>query len=364
MNNPEHLKIFKEQIRSHAFVIPLQFDSGKAFEIFYHRLQLKKRRRRRTQHFISFAASLAVLIALGLLFQNSEVLTRNNTSLSQKDASESIKQIQITLPDGSTQVIDKKSTSNIETEVGELIARKSGGVLDFGSPEIFAKDTSVTQIDIPYGEKLKIKLSDGTLVWLNSGTSFRFPKHFGSKSKTRTVEVIGEAYFEVTKHKQQPFIVKTTSLSVKVLGTHFNVSSYANDSRTEATLMEGEVQVYTPENDKNPLNLRPNEQAVFQKSNQYLEKNKVIASDFNSWIDNILIVDGMSFLELKNKLERRYNVSITNTVNTLWDNKYKGEFKDESLRETLETIALSSHVEYEIQGKHVTIFKPKKASHQ
>ena len=355
MQDPEHLKIFKERVRSHSFVIPIYFDSDKAFESFYEKLQLKNHKRRRRLKVISIAASFAVLIASSLLYLNSEEMT-NAAKLSNREANESLKQIQITLPDGSKQLIDKKSTTSLKTKVGQLVASKNDDVLTFGNSKTAVEDTTITQIDIPYGEKFKIKLSDGTLVWLNSGTTFKFPQQFGTASKTRTVEVNGEAYFEVKENKQKPFIVNTPSVDVKVLGTHFNVSSYANDSRTETTLMEGEVDVYKALHKTNPLKLRPNQQAVFQKGDESLERNTVKASDFNSWIDNVLLVDELSFLELKKKLERRYNVTITNEIEDLWDNRYRGEFKDESLSETLRTIALSSHFDFEVDGKQVTIF--------
>lgn len=355
MEDPKHLKIFKERIRSHSFVIPIHFDSDKAFENFHETLQLKKRRHRRRFQFISIAASFVVLIASGILYLNSEEII-NTSNVSHKEANEILKQIQITLPDGSKQLIDKESTTSLKTKVGQLVASKNDDVLTFGNSNTAAEDTTITQIDIPYGEKFKIKLSDGTLVWLNSGTSFKFPQQFGTASKTRTVEVIGEAYFEVSENKQKPFIVNTPSVNVKVLGTHFNVSSYANDARTETTLMEGEVDVYKGSQKTNPLKLLPNQQAVFQKGDESLERNTVKASDFNSWIDNVLLVDELSFLELKKKLERRYNVTITNEIEDLWDNRYRGEFKDESLSETLRTIALSSHFDFEVDGKQVRIF--------
>lgn len=364
MKEPKHLKIFKERIRSHSFVIPIHFDSDKAFENFYLKLQLKKRKRR--IQLISMAASFTVLLALGVLYLNSEVNNENNSVVSEQ-SKDNLKQIQITLPDGSKQIINKKSTQSLKTKVGQVVANRTDNVLTFGNTKQAQLDTSITQIDIPYGEKFKIKLSDGTLVWLNSGTSFRFPQNFSSTNKNRTVEVIGEAYFEVAKNKQKPFIVNTPSVDVKVLGTHFNVSSYSNDTRTETTLMEGEVDVYKSSEEKNPLKLSPNQQAVFKESSKRLEKNDVIASDFNSWIDNILIVDGLSFLELKRKLERRYNVTITSEIETLLDNRYRGEFEDESLTETLETIALSSHFDFEVNGKRVRIFEKKestKASNQ
>lgn len=123
--------------------------------------------------------------------------------------------------------------------------------------------------------------------------------------------------------------------------------------------MEGKVHVYKSFQNENALELNPNQQAVFKKTDLSLSINNVEAKNFNSWIDNVLVVDGLSFLELKKKLERRYNVIITSEIDGLWNTVYRGEFHDESLKETLQTIALSSHFEFKIDGKHVRIFNKK-----
>ncbi|AFU69882.1 anti-sigma factor FecR-like protein [Psychroflexus torquis ATCC 700755] len=353
----KNLNYFKERIRSHSYVIPLNFDSDKAFDRFYQKIQEKKRLRKQRLKIFYWAASFTALIGLGLLYQNSELLfTEQDNIADRREANESLKEIQVTLSDGSQHRINKKSTISLKDKSGRLVASQLDNILSFEAYSSIAKDTSTTQIDIPYGEKLRLRLSDGSLVWLNSGSSLSFPQHFSSKSKTREVNVVGEAYFEISKNKQKPFIVHTPSVSVKVLGTHFNISSYANDSKSETTLMEGKVQVYNSLQINTPVELVPNQQAVFEKTNQKFEKKTVDADAFNSWIDNILVVDGLSFLELKRKLERKYNITITNELDYLWEKTYRGEFKDESLAETLKTIALSSKFSFSIDGKHIRIF--------
>jgi transmembrane sensor len=353
----KNLDYFKERIRSHSYVIPLNFDSDKAFNRFYQKIQEKKHLRNKRLKIFYWAASFTAFIGLGLLYQNSELLfTEQDHIAERREANESLKEIQVTLSDGSQHRINKKSTISLKDKSGRLVASQLDNILSFEAYSSAAEDTSTTQIDIPYGEKLRLRLSDGSLVWLNSGSSLSFPQQFSSKSKTREVNVIGEAYFEISKNKQKPFIVHTPSVIVKVLGTHFNISSYANDSKSETTLMEGQVQVYNSLQKNTPLELVPNQQAVFEKTSQKFQKNTVDASAYDSWIDNILIVDGLSFLELKKKLERKYNITITNELDYLWEKTYRGEFKDESLAETLKTIALSSKFSFSIDGKHIRIF--------
>jgi transmembrane sensor len=241
----KNLDYFKERIRSHSYVIPLNFDSDKAFNRFYQKIQEKKHLRNKRLKIFYWAASFTAFIGLGLLYQNSELLfTEQDHIAERREANESLKEIQVTLSDGSQHRINKKSTISLKDKSGRLVASQLDNILSFEAYSSAAEDTSTTQIDIPYGEKLRLRLSDGSLVWLNSGSSLSFPQQFSSKSKTREVNVIGEAYFEISKNKQKPFIVHTPSVIVKVLGTHFNISSYANDSKSETTLMEGQVQVY------------------------------------------------------------------------------------------------------------------------
>lgn len=354
--DPKNLELFEERIRLHNYIIPLHFDSQKAFEKFHNQTHKKALQRRRRYKVLSIAASLAIFMSLGWIYHSTNMISTPENSISDIESGNGFKKIEITLPDGSKQTINKQSIHHLKSKKGQLIALKKEGLLDFSNQENHQIFTTPTQIDIPYGEKLKIKLSDGTLVWLNSGTRFRFPQVFGSSSKTRQVEVIGEAYFEVAQNKNVPFIVTTPSVNIKVLGTHFNVSSYINDFNTITTLMEGSVSLNKNSNTENPLIIKPNQQAVYQKTNSLFEIAEVNTSDFNAWTGNVLLVDNLTFLEIKRKLERKYNVTITSEIEHLWTTKYKGKFKDESLRETLETIALSSKFNFKIEGKHVRIF--------
>jgi len=270
-----NLNYFKEHIRFHSYVIPLNFDSDKAFDRFYQKIQEKKQLRKQRLKIFYWAASFTALIGLGLLYQNSELLFIEQDNIAdRREANESLKEIQVTLSDGSHHRIDKKSTISLENKSGRRVASQLNNILSFEDYSSSVEDTSTTQIDIPYGEKLRLRLSDGSLVWLNSGSSLSFPQQFSSKSKTREVNVIGEAYFEISKNKKKPFIVHTPSVSVKVLGTHFNISSYANDSKSETTHMEGKVQVYNSLQKNTPVELLPNQQAVFEKTSQKFQKKQ------------------------------------------------------------------------------------------
>lgn len=355
-NNLAH---FKKYISLNISIKSLKFNSDDAFLNFYKKIQDRKRRRKRRLKVFAMAASIAILMSLWITNRPFTEDIKNDKFVVEEFENQTQNQIQITLPTGDKQSIHKKKNSNLKTETGELLAQKVDGVMTFVQRSGLAKDKSTIKIEIPYGEKLNFRLSDGTLVWLNFGSSFTFPQEFKSTSNLREVKMKGEAYFEVAENKQKPFVVNTSDFKVKVLGTRFNVSSYNNNINSKVTLIEGKVQVLNFLQKKDIITLSPNQQLVIEKNSKEFFKNKVKATDYNLWIDNVLVVDGLSFLELTKKLERKYNVTITNEIEELWDNIYKGEFRDESLIETIETIALSSKFQYEIKGNNVRIYNKK-----
>lgn len=161
------------------------------------------------------------------------------------------------------------------------------------------------------GVRSELILPDGSKVWLNSDSKISYPEKFASDS--RTVQLEGEAYFEVVKNTEQPFIVRTSKLDVEVLGTRFNVKSYKNDQNIETTLLSGKVSIkrLNPATGKVVKTvLTPNQQAVFNIEKEKFSFSQVDAEKFTSWTQGKLVMDEESFDELVKKLERWYNVEI------------------------------------------------------
>lgn len=161
------------------------------------------------------------------------------------------------------------------------------------------------QIEVPIGERASLRLSDGTLVWLNSGSRLEYPTHFATDN--RQVRLEGEAYFEVQRDEALPFIVQTNALDVKVLGTKFNVSSYEKEE-TIVTLKEGKVQVDCNAGKESYI-LHPNEQIVYSES-KGAELLQVDANRISSWTTGDLIFVNEPLEHIVKVLERRFNVKI------------------------------------------------------
>ncbi|MCW3807507.1 FecR family protein [Plebeiibacterium marinum] len=215
-----------------------------------------------------------------------------------------------------------------------------------------AVDSRMVKFVAPKGEKSKVILDDGTLVWLNSGSELSY--HLDKRSKTRKVDLTGEGYFEVSKNKELPFVVHTKRFDIKVLGTQFNVSAYDSDIVNEATLKEGSISVLNNRTGKY-LDIEPGEQVKVNLKTNKMTVENVRVDDYMAWIENKLRFDNSSFLEVVKKLERWYDVNIILDDELLYKERYTMTVKTESLREVLELIQITTPIHYKIEEEKVFI---------
>ena len=161
-------------------------------------------------------------------------------------------------------------------------------------------------LETAYGEKSKLILADGTVVWLNAGSSLQYAGNFNSKN--REVFLTGEAYFEVTKQSDgTPFVVKTDQYSVLVKGTKFNVSSYPEDISAKTTLLEGSIDILYK---GRHIPVAPGELLSLDKQNGSFSRQKVQASQYKSWTEGRVEYDKITLNELAVRLSRKYDVQI------------------------------------------------------
>lgn len=208
-------------------------------------------------------------------------------------------------------------------------------------------------ITSPYGARTNITLPDGSIVWLNSGTTLSFPSRF---CKIRPVELVGEAYFKVAK-SDQPFIVSTQYGEVEVKGTSFNVKAFSDDNSFIVTLEEGIVSL-KGKNTEDEVTLSPGQMA--EQTNKGFSVENVETRFYTSWKEGKLIFSKEPFPTLIKKLERWYNVKIEYNdpkLNQIW---YTGTIEMESISEVMEMISKASPVSYSFNNKtRVFTIKPK-----
>lgn len=177
-------------------------------------------------------------------------------------------------------------------------------------------------------------LPDGTKVWLNKNTSLIYPEKFSKKQ--REVILDGEAFFDVTKDKKHPFIVKTSSFNIKVLGTTFNVHSYKEDVQVSAVLESGAIQLQSAQGDA-LVTMHPGQRALYKPDTQELEVSYVAVNEHTSWRYNLVTLNNVTIHEVVRSLEENYKIKIQTDSVTLRDHRYnftydKGDSAEESVR--------------------------------
>jgi transmembrane sensor len=208
--------------------------------------------------------------------------------------------------------------------------------------EVFSSVDAITKVSLP----------DGSNVWLNHSSTLKYPAMFQGNS--RTVELTGEGYFEVTHNPKIPFIVKAGEIEIKALGTVFNVMAYPDEDRIETSLINGYVELQRTEPDGKPiplLKMKPTDLAIFQKSNNEIN-TLTIDDDRNfSWKDGKLVFSKEPFSVVVKKLSRWFNVDIQVKDPELLDLTYTATFVHETLPQVMELLALASPVSYSISNR-------------
>ena len=216
---------------------------------------------------------------------------------------------------------------------------------------------NVMTVEAPLGAKAKLFLPDGTLVWLNAGSKLSYSQDFGMVS--RNVELMGEAYFEVTKNKEIPFNVKSKELNVQVLGTKFNFRNYADDSEVMVALLEGKVS-FANQLKKAPIRyLAPDEKVVLDKKSGIAVISSIKASNTSVWTSGYLFFDEELLLNITKNLERNYKVKIDITNESLKNYRFYGNFiqREQTIREVLDILAGTGKIHYAFKdNSHITIY--------
>ena len=254
-----------------------------------------------------------------------------------------------TLPDGSEELFVSKDPNGSSTSFDKTVE------LDYQNIAEPVAD-GIHQMYVPHGQKMKLTLSDGTRVWLNSGSSFSFPSQFLNEGQ-RLVSLQGEAYFEVEKDENLPFIVKTDKMNIEVLGTEFNVSAYSDDSMIATTLVEGSVSLYEDNLKEERIILRPNQQGTFDKNTSNLVSTNVDVTLFTAWKNNKIVFKDLTMGQILKQIERAYDVEVKNDNETIILEKFTGEFDNESVETIFKALSTSLSFTYEIQQQHVHIKK-------
>ncbi len=311
----------------------------------------KRMKTRNIQNFLKYAAIVVFFMGSGYFYWQNNLEPNTVPILIPKDDP-----ITITLDDGTTKIIKPEENVLLKDAKGNIIGRQDTTQLTYSQTPKSNKLVYNT-LKVPFGKRFDIALSDGTHVYLNAGTTMRYPINF-VEGKDRNVFLKGEAYFEVTKDKARPFVVSVGNMNVEVLGTTFNVSGYPQDSSTNAVLVEGSVALYERmdgEEKGNSTLLEPGFKAEWNNSGGDISIENVDTRIYTAWVQGKLVFRNTSFLKIRQSLERKYNVKIQNTNTDLDKQLFDATFDIETIDEVLESFNRSYAIEYYIKNNEVII---------
>lgn len=304
-------------------------------------------RRKRLYKWSSVAAAAIIIFAMGtwvFQHQNPSFQAENKQSNVKIDLPPGREAATLTLADGS--LIDLDSTQNGEvTTQGKTVICKQGGQVAYIPPAGKEKlPVLYNTITTSRGNLYQLVLSDSTRVWLNSASSLHYPAAFSGEA--RLVELTGEAYFEVAKNTTMPFLVRVNGIEVEVLGTHFNISAYADEDAVKTTLLEGSVKV---RNGEGSVLIKPGEQAAIRNNETVITINEADIDKVTAWQKGFFEFDNAELPAIMRQISRWYNVDIRYEGQP-GDKKFGGRISKKLNLGNILTLLEANGVQFALEG--------------
>lgn len=220
------------------------------------------------------------------------------------------------------------------------------GVVTFQQPKTVVTE-AWAEMSAPLGARIKFNLPDGSVGWLNSGSTIKYALNF---NQLREVQLTGQAFFDVKHRDDNKFVVKTKYLDVVVKGTRFDVAAYDTEAQIDVTLEQGCV-LLKSDKFSTPIEMKPDEQVSYNIAKQTVSKTIVTAQYFSAWKEGKLMLRNASLEELSKQLGRWYNIDVRIQNAKHADFRYRATFEDENLDEVLRLLKISSKLDYKIEER-------------
>jgi ferric-dicitrate binding protein FerR (iron transport regulator) len=261
--------------------------------------------------------------------------------------------------------------------------------IGFLTQRVLPQKEIYASVKVPFGAKTEVELADGSKVWVNSGSSLKYPARMDGKEVSLYLH--GEAYFDIVSNSKRKLNVKTSTINIQVLGTSFNVRSYDDEDEVETTLVKGLISISGQVGDKSiePIVLKPHEQMRLIKGNMKLTvknmdeksvspnmenemkrvavrplvkptleiKERVDLVPITSWKENKLIFKNERFEKLAREMERWYDVRIKIEDSLLLSTVYTGTFEKETIEQAMKALSLSLPFTYRIEKNEIHVIK-------
>ena len=353
LENQNNYEIFKGYVKIN-YLIDLNMDMFDADDSKKELLELinkekKQFKLRKYTRILKYAAIAILFLGIGYFYQQG-YFTKDSKIIIPKES------ITLQLENGDIEVINEDGSKNIIDNQGNLLGSQNGSQLVYNN--IVSKQKLVyNTLSVPYGKRFEIKLSDGTRVHLNAGSSLKYPVKF-IEGENREVFSEGQVYFDVFKDENHPFVVTTDKISVRVLGTQFSVSSYTEDKEVSTVLVEGSVSIYDNNKSYSPETatlLNPGFKADWNKKEGRIKIQEADIEMQTAWIDGKIIFRHVPFENIVKKLERHYNVEIINNNKGFSKDLITASFDVETIEEVFKVINEIHPINYTIDSNKIVI---------
>ncbi|WP_256009537.1 FecR family protein [Desertivirga xinjiangensis] len=307
--------------------------------------------------FLKYAAAAVIILGLGLSFYLSKDAplknAKNTIAVDTKGDKIDMgsNRAILVLANGSRVLLDKDSSGTIARQGDYSITQEAGALYYQDTPAQSPEAIVYNTIATPKGSNYQVVLADGTRVWLNTNSSLTYPVAF--TGAVREVQVTGEAYFEVARNEKKPFIVSTALSKVQVLGTHFNISAYPQ-AKAITTLLEGSVKVSAAARE---VVIRPDQEATVISDGKGIFVQDVDAADAIAWRNGYFLFRDQNIKEVMETIAQWYDIEV----------EYQGDMADKKIGGTiarfknigklLKTIELTGVVHFKIEGRRVIVME-------
>ena len=301
---------------------------------------------------LSAVAASLMLIGLSLYYYQSADPSSNPMAQRQPDLSPVGNKAYLTLANGEQISLTNAKDGNLANEQGIAIIKTADGQVIYQMADLPISDAATVRnkISTPNGGFWKVQLSDGSSIWLNSASTLSYPSTFKGQDK-RIVSLSGEAYFEIAKDQEHPFIVETKGQEVEVLGTHFNIKAYPEESNTKTTLIEGSVKIKVNLQDQL---LKPGQQATLSDNSLQIEN---IQTEYAiAWKNGFFMFNYEDLETVMLKISRWYDVQVEYENASVKRHVFFGTIsKYENVSNVLAMLERTRVVKFKLEGKKIKV---------
>lgn len=348
LKSKDNIVLFRSYVKINFYSIYLMndIDNIDIINKIKEKIELEKKKqksRNRSLRFLKYAAIFILLIGVGYYLRFLEL-----ENINSKDVIPKKDDITITTSSGRQLIINELDEITVDKDIN--LIKSSNELIYSQNNEL---ESLTHKINVPYGKKINIVLSDGTKVYLNSGSNLIYPISF-KKNEARIVELIGEAYFDVAP-KSNVFKVKSNDINVEVYGTKFNFKNFPEDDISDVVLVEGSVGIVLEPSNMS-TKLLPGQLGKVFKENLDIQTERINTKIYTSWINGEVVFRNEKFSQILLKLERLYNVTIINNKKDN-DDLFNAsiDLDNESIEEVLSYFKEIYNIEYQIFNNKIII---------